>query len=76
MHWFVIRHPETGGVGVIAEPALSIHKGQGWLRVSEPLPEHAIDEVVKADYADSPDLDAPTPKTKPSDAPAKTGKES
>jgi hypothetical protein len=59
MDWFVIRHPETGGVGVIAESALEIHKGLGWIRVSDAIGESAKDQVVKQDYAAATDLDAP-----------------
>lgn len=64
MDWFVIRHPETGGVGVIAESALDIHKGLGWIRVSDAIGESAKDQVVKQDYAAAADLDAPPAKSK------------
>lgn len=58
MDWFVVRHPETGGVGVVAESALDIHKGLGWIRVSEPIAEFEKAHVVTQDYAAAPDLDA------------------
>lgn len=71
MKWFVVRHPQTGGVGVVAECALLIHKAAGWLRVSEPIGEMDKDQVDPAAYADAPDLDAaPASKTKPAASPA------
>lgn len=73
MNWYVIRHPETNGVGVVAEVALLIHKAAGWLRVSEPIGDMDKDQVVHAAYADTPDLDAvpeSAPKTEPTDAKA------
>lgn len=59
MDWFVIRHPDTGGVAVVADSALTIHKGAGWIRVSDAIDESAKDQVVTQDYAAAPDLDAP-----------------
>lgn len=59
MDWYVIRHPETGGVGVVADSALTIHKGAGWLRVSDPIAEGAKDHLILDGFVDSPDLDAP-----------------
>lgn len=61
MDWFVVRHPETGGVGVVAETALDHHRGSGWLRVSEALSRDERDFLNLAFYADAPDLDAPPP---------------
>jgi hypothetical protein len=77
MNWFVIRHPETGGIGWAAESALPIHRGAGWLRVSDAIGDMDRDHLVLADYATAPDLDAvPASKTKPSDKSAETSKES
>lgn len=59
MDWFVVRHPETGGVGVVAESALDIHRNNGWVRVSDAIAEFEKAHVVTADYAAAPDLDAP-----------------
>lgn len=59
MNWYVVRHPETGGVGVVAECALPPHRAAGWLRVSGPIAEMSKDQVVLADYAGASDLDAP-----------------
>jgi hypothetical protein len=73
MNWYVVRHPETKGIGVIAETALAIHKGLGWLRVSEPIPDHDKDQVQAAHYADAPGLDAPA-ETAGTKAAAKTTK--
>ncbi|GAA0738817.1 hypothetical protein Drose_04145 [Dactylosporangium roseum] len=68
MDWFVVRHPETGGVGVVAETALDHYRRTGWLRVSDALGRDERDLIDLASYADAPDLDAPK-------APAKTAKE-
>lgn len=80
MNWYVVRHPETRGVGVVAESALRIHRAKGWLRVSDAICIDDKYQVVPADYADAPDLDAapqPAPKTEPtgSKTAAKTSKE-
>lgn len=64
MDWFVIRHPETGGVGVVGESSLDIHRNNGWLRVSDAIGESSKDQVVKADYVAAPDLDAPPSRAK------------
>lgn len=72
MDWFVIRHPETGGVGVVAETALLIHQAAGWLRVSEAIPDHEKAQIVAAHYADAPDLDAEPPAPAPAVAATKT----
>ena len=58
MDWFVMRLPETGGVGVVPESALDLHRDRGWIRVSDVVTERNKDQVVLADYADAPDLDA------------------
>lgn len=73
MNWFVVRHPDTGGVGVVAESALPIHKAEGWLRVSEPVDGMDRHHVVLVDYAEAPDLDAepePAPNPEPTDTKA------
>lgn len=65
MDWFVIRHPETGGVGVVGESSLDIWRSNGWIRVSDAISESTKDQVVKADYNAAPDLDAaPSGKSK------------
>lgn len=75
MDWFVIRHPETRGVAVVAESTLPIHRGQGWIRVSDAISVVDKDHVVHDDYADAPDLDAvPEPEPTQTKA-AKTSKE-
>lgn len=68
MNWFVMRLPETGGVGVVPESALEHHRVRGWLRVSGPLNNDERDQVRLSDYAEAPDLDAepePEPPAKP-----------
>lgn len=70
MDWFVVRHPETGGVGVIAESALDIHRTSGWVRVSDAIDEGAKYHLVLDEYATASDLDAPQPE--PAAKPAKT----
>jgi hypothetical protein len=66
--WFVMRHPETGGVGVVADSALSIHRGGGWIRVSDAIDEGSKYHLVLTEYATAPDLDAPQPE--PAEKPA------
>lgn len=67
MDWFVVRHPEIEGVGVVAASALDHHRARGWLRVSEALTGDEKDQLVPARYADAPDLDAkPEPPAKTS----------
>lgn len=61
--WHIIRHPETGGVGVIGDSSLPIHKALGWIRVGE-VAEGEKDHVDKAAYTDAPDLDARKPADK------------
>lgn len=62
-----MRHPETGGVGVVPESSLDIHRNQGWLRVSDALSRDERERVVLTEYAEAPDLDAkpdrPAPKS-------------
>lgn len=58
MNWYVIRHPDTGGVGVVAECALPAHRNLGWVRVSDAYPEDAKDNIDKRRYAEAIDLDA------------------
>lgn len=67
MDWFVVHHPETGGIGVVAETALGHYLGRGWVRVSDALNAGEKDQLVPARYADAPDLDA-----KPEQPAAKT----
>jgi hypothetical protein len=61
MDWFVVRHPETGGIGVVAESALPTHRAGGWIRVSDAIDEGAKSHLVLNEYATAPDLDAPQP---------------
>lgn len=58
----VIRHPETGGLGVVPAATLSMQRARGWVRVSDYRPEPA--DFHLPDFADAvDDLDAePTPK--------------
>lgn len=60
MDWFVIRHPESGGAGVVAESALPAHRGLGWVRVSDAVSEMDKDQLDLSAYDGAPDLDAPT----------------
>lgn len=66
MRWTVIRHPETDGVGVIAETALEMHEARGWVRTS--------------DWADDPTelnpADHPLPETEPEPKPKASAKTS
>lgn len=64
MDWFVVRHPETGGVGVVAESALDIHRRNGWLRVSDAVAEGEKQHLTLSLYAAAADLDAPPAKNK------------
>lgn len=80
MDSFVMRLPETGGVGVVPASSLDHHRARGWLRVSDALGRDERDQVRLGDYADAPDLDAkPEPQAKAkakapdtSDEPAKS----
>ena len=56
MSFVVVRHLETGGVGVIPEAAAENQRYRGWVRVSDPRPEPA--DFHLPDFADAPDLDA------------------
>jgi len=80
MDWFVVRHPETGGAGVVAESALPTHRGLGWLRVSDAVSEMDKDQIDLSAYANAPDLDAVPAATEPDDqaeddVPAETPRE-
>lgn len=68
-----MRHPETGGVGLVPESAVEHQRGRGWLRVSDALDDDARLAFDPAEFADAPDLDAaPDPETEPAPkAPAK-----
>jgi hypothetical protein len=88
MDRYVMRHSELGGPALIPESSMPLHLAKGWLRVSGPISEQAMDQVRLADYADAPDLacageensspaqaaDAPE-SDQPEPAPAKTVKE-
>ena len=76
MDWFVVRHPETGGVGVVAESALDIHRAGGWIRVSDAFDEGAKSHLVLTEYATAPDLDAPQPEPAGKSATKTSSKES
>ena len=65
MRWCVIRHPETGGLGVIPGSALRIHLDHGWVRVSEWATDQTI--LRAADFADAEPLDDPLPEPEPAD---------
>lgn len=69
MDWYVVRLPETGGVGVVAESALDLHRDRGWIRCSDAIAEAEKDQVPLGDYTT--DLDA-TPDVPAKSAPAKT----
>lgn len=60
----VIRHTETGGLGIAPAAALDMHRANGWIRVSDYRAEPADFNVP--DFADVlDDLDAepePAPK--------------
>lgn len=60
MDRYVMRHPETGGVALIPESSMPVHRGLGWLRVSDAIAEEAMHGVDVAQFVDAPDLDAPT----------------
>lgn len=60
MDRFVMRHPGTGGAALIPDSSVPLHKGLGWLRVSDAIAEDAMHGVDPAAYADAPDLDATT----------------
>jgi hypothetical protein len=60
----VIRHTETGGLGIVPAAALDMHRANGWVRVSDYRAEPS--DFHLPDFADlSTDLDAepePAPK--------------
>ena len=76
----VVRHPETGGLGVVPAGALDMQRAHGWVRVSEYRPEPA--DFHLPDFADATDdLDAepepePAPKAKKAPKAATTEEES
>jgi hypothetical protein len=55
MRFAVVRHPATGGAGVIPESALDLHRGKGWIRVSDWSTEPS--GLRPEDYPQGPDLD-------------------
>lgn len=59
-----MRHPGTGGAGVVPESALDIHRAREWVRVSEAIAEADKDQLVLAEYGHD-DLDAPAEAAKP-----------
>lgn len=65
-----MRHPEIAVPGIVPGSSMDMHRGRGWLRVSEALSNDERDQVRVGDYATAPDLDAPEPA-----APAKQTKE-
>lgn len=70
----VMRHTETGGLGIVAAGALDMQRAHGWIRVSEYRAEPA--DFHLADFADSTtDLDA-EPEPKAAKKAAATTKES
>jgi len=61
----VIRHPETGGLGIVPASALDMQRAHGWIRVSDFRAEPA--DFHLPEFADSTtDLDAgPEPGPEP-----------
>lgn len=74
MDRYVMRHPELGGPVLIPASSLDHHRGQGWLRVSDPIAEEHMHRVDPAAYADAADLDAPAvpDELPPAEEPAET----
>jgi hypothetical protein len=72
----VIRHTETGGLGIVPAAALDMQRANGWIRVSEYRAEPA--DFHLGDFADArDDLDAePEPEPKATKTKAATTKES
>jgi hypothetical protein len=64
MDFFVMRLPETGGVGVVPETAVEHHRERGWIRVSDALSRDEHDQLRPESYVDALDLDA-EPESKP-----------
>jgi hypothetical protein len=71
MDWFVVRHPDIDGAGVVPASSLDHHRARGWLRVSDAIAEGEKDHLELTDY--TVDLDAPAEPAK--SAPAKSTKE-
>lgn len=71
MDRFVMRNDLTGGIALIPESSVQLHKAQGWVRVSEAVAEQDMDRVDLRAYRDAPDLDpVPEPAPEPVDEPA------
>jgi hypothetical protein len=72
----VIRHTETGGLGIVAAGALEMQRAHGWVRVSDYRDQPS--DFHLPDFADSTDdLDAepePAPKARKA-APTKESSE-
>jgi hypothetical protein len=69
----VIRHTETGGLGIVAAGALDMQRAHGWVRVSDYRDEPS--DFHLPDFADAEDLDAepePEPARKATRKAAKT----
>lgn len=54
-----MRHPDIAVPGIVPESAMEMHRGRGWLRVTEALSNDERDQIRVADYASAPDLDQP-----------------
>lgn len=52
MRWYVIRHPDTGGVACVSEDAVDIHSYAGWTRVAGPLTEDQRAQFDPATWVD------------------------
>lgn len=72
MDRFVMRHPDTGGTALVPESSLRLHKGQGWLRVSDAVAEEDMHRVDATAYAQAPDLDAAPDQSAPAKPVLKT----
>lgn len=62
MTWYVVRHPDIEGAGVVPESSLDMHRARGWYRCSDPIAESEKDQLQLGDY--TADLDAPAPAAK------------
>lgn len=71
MDWYVVRHPDIEGAGVVPDSSLEHHRARGWVRVSDAIAEGEKNNLRLDDY--TVDLDAPVPPAK--SAPAKSTKE-
>jgi hypothetical protein len=74
----VMRHTETGGLGIVPAGAMEMQRAHGWVRVSEYRDEPA--DFHLPDFADADDLDAkpdaePEPKAAKKAAPIKESSE-